>query len=175
MVYDFLCLWHSCCLLLCSKVEFVYKINFTVFLILTLEKISMKNKQNGFTLIELMIVVAIIGILAAVAIPAYKDYIARSQASEGAELLAGLKAPASEYYYDRGVLPTPADVNAVDTGKYVRTITSSSNVYTATFKGAGSVAPTLTGKTMSLTINTSTGKFTWACSMARSIQPKNCL
>ncbi|MHA3059172.1 pilin [Acinetobacter sp. ANC 4636] len=54
------------------------------------------NAQKGFTLIELMIVVAIIGILAAIAIPAYQDYIARSQASEGFVLIDGLKADVSD-------------------------------------------------------------------------------
>lgn len=56
----------------------------------------MKSNQQGFTLIELMIVVAIIGILAAIAIPAYQDYIARSQASEGVSLAGGLKTAAAE-------------------------------------------------------------------------------
>lgn len=54
------------------------------------------NAQKGFTLIELMIVVAIIGILAAIAIPAYQDYITRSQASEGVSLAGGLKTAAAE-------------------------------------------------------------------------------
>ena len=64
------------------------------------------KKQQGFTLIELMIVVAIIGILAAIAIPAYQDYTIRAQVSEGLNLSAGAKAAISEYFMDTGVLPT---------------------------------------------------------------------
>ena len=63
------------------------------------------NKQQGFTLIELMIVVAIIGILAAIAIPAYQDYTIRAQVSEGLSLASGAKAAVSEYYQDRGIMP----------------------------------------------------------------------
>ena len=65
----------------------------------------MKKVQQGFTLIELMIVVAIIGILAAIAIPAYQDYTIRAQVSEGLNLAAGAKAAVTEYYQDRGILP----------------------------------------------------------------------
>ena len=64
------------------------------------------KKQQGFTLIELMIVVAIIGILAAIAIPAYQDYTIRAQVSEGLNLSGGAKAAVTEYYQDRGSMPT---------------------------------------------------------------------
>ncbi len=69
----------------------------------------MKKDQQGFTLIELMIVVAIIGILAAIAIPAYQDYTIRAQISEGLTLSAGAKTAVSEYFMDRGVWPTNKD------------------------------------------------------------------
>ena len=66
----------------------------------------MKTMQKGFTLIELMIVVAIIAILAAIALPAYQDYVARSQVSEAMSLSSGAKTAVAEYYADRGAWPT---------------------------------------------------------------------
>ena len=88
----------------------------------------MKTVQKGFTLIELMIVVAIIGILAAIAIPAYQDYTIRSQVSEGLSLAGGAKATMSEVFQDRGSWPNDnEDAGLADPdqiiGKYVASVT----------------------------------------------------
>ena len=69
----------------------------------------MRKVQQGFTLIELMIVVAIIGILAAIAIPAYQDYTIRAQVSEGMSLTSGVRTAVSEFFQTEGTWPTDND------------------------------------------------------------------
>ena len=129
----------------------------------------MRNLQKGFTLIELMIVVAIIGILAAVAIPAYQDYIARAQVSEAVSLSASAKTPLAEYFSDKGTWPvTATDVMGNVAGKYTSTVTLSagSNTTTPSITVQARIkdATVNTGITQGLLhLMTSDGGKTWAC------------
>jgi type IV pilus assembly protein PilA len=139
--------------------------------------------QQGFTLIELMIVVAIVGILAAIAIPAYQDYIARSQMSEPLNLADGLKGVISEAYTQIG---TMVGVNSTlygippagsITGKYTSQVAVANGVVTATLKGSGSAAPGIFGQTLTLTPSTASGgSITWTCrsSAAQKYVPQAC-
>ncbi|HEX4872293.1 MAG TPA: pilin [Nevskiaceae bacterium] len=131
------------------------------------------NRERGFTLIELMIVVAIVGILAAIAIPAYQDYIIRAQVSEGVELLAGVKTPMAEHYSDSGVWP--ASVTALNSdgisGKYVESVSfaegAGSSVPSATLQAtfrSVNVAPNLQGRVIQ--VSTDDGGKSWDCHAA---------
>jgi type IV pilus assembly protein PilA len=111
-----------------------------------------KQLQKGFTLIELMIVVAIIGILAAIAIPAYQDYTIRSQVTEGLNLSGALKTSIAESFSDRGVWPADnaaLGINGAITGKYVASIVSAGGVITVTY-GLQANAANLAGGILTL-------------------------
>lgn len=127
----------------------------------------MKNVQKGFTLIELMIVVAIIGILAAIALPAYQDYTARSQMSEALSLAGGARTAVSEFYTSNGQFPTNntsaglANANQI-TGKYVAEVAVSRGVITATMQSTG-ISEGIRGTTLVLSPTTSAGAVDWIC------------
>lgn len=127
------------------------------------------KKQSGFTLIELMIVIAIIGILAAIAIPAYQDYTIRSQASECLTLAAAAKTAISETYSNDGAVPanrTAAGMspNATDTnGQYVTQVDVVGGEIICTYGGNANV--NITGNTLVMTpYNTQDNSLAWQCS-----------
>ena len=103
----------------------------------------MKSMQKGFTLIELMIVVAIIGILAAIAIPAYQDYTIRAQVTEGLSLAGPVETAVAEFYANHGSLPAD-DVtdsaglgfSSAPSGKYVSSVDWKSNTITVKYGNA---------------------------------------
>ena len=142
------------------------------------------NVQKGFTLIELMIVVAIIGILAAIAIPAYQDYIARSQMTEAMSLASGLKTAVSEVSSQDGTCPSngTAGIAAASTikGSYVASVTTAGGAtgpctIAAKMKSAG-VSAGIQGKTLTLTMTNNGGSNTWTCGSdaAQKYLPKSC-
>ena len=135
-----------------------------------------RSIQQGFTLIELMIVVAIIGILAAIAIPAYQDYTARAQVSEALNLSGGLKATIADIWVNKGDLtiadsgsqglPSAASVD----GKYVGSVGVADGLITAHMKASG-VAAGIASATVVISPITAVGSVKWTCK-AGNIQQK---
>jgi type IV pilus assembly protein PilA len=133
----------------------------------------MTKLQKGFTLIELMIVVAIIGILAAIAIPAYQDYTVRAQVSEGMNLAAAAKAAVSESFLNRGQAPatrTIAGMSANDTdtsGKYVAKVGVTNGTILITYGNEASTQLKTTPESLGLTpYETPDLSVVWRCGAA---------
>ncbi|MBH2217813.1 pilin [Neisseria meningitidis] len=127
----------------------------------------MNTLQKGFTLIELMIVIAIVGILAAVALPAYQDYTARAQVSEAILLAEGQKSAVTEYYLNHGIWPGDNTSAGVATstdikGKYVKEVKVANGVITAEMKSSG-VNKEIQGKKLSLWAKRQDGSVKWFC------------
>ena len=140
----------------------------------------MKNQmQKGFTLIELMIVVAIIGILAAIAIPQYQNYIARAQVTEPVSLLAAAKTPITEFVASNGAFPTDAELEDLGiTDDAAGTVAKAESIATIATSDVGATGGVVTGTlvatlesdglnaaftglTVGLAYSSDTGK--WAC------------
>jgi type IV pilus assembly protein PilA len=141
-------------------------------------KVMARKAQQGFTLIELMIVVAIIGILAAVAIPAYQDYTARAQAAEAFTILDGLKTPMVEANSQDGTWTQPT--GSVVSGAYVTSVTftdsATAPTIRANFKAAGTgPSDKIAGDTVTFTYTIATGVWTCQSTLPAEIEPKSCV
>jgi type IV pilus assembly protein PilA len=130
------------------------------------------KQQKGFTLIELMIVIAIIGILAAIAIPAYQDYTIRSKVSEGLNLAGAAKLAVAETYDSKGGMPSAGNIsyglpqpNSI-AGNYVASVSAAATtgVITITYNTSVGGNPTANSKTIVLSPDTSSiGAMGWTC------------
>ena len=131
-------------------------------------------RSKGFTLIELMIVVAIIAILAAIALPAYQDYLARSQVAESMSLSRGAQIAVAEYYSEKGVAPPdnttaglalPASIS----GNYVESVTLGNADGTITILFGNEASSKIDGQSLVMEMSAMGGSLKWGCD---GIDPK---
>jgi type IV pilus assembly protein PilA len=128
----------------------------------------LKQSQSGFTLIELMIVIAIVGILACLAIPAYQNYTIRAQVTEGLNLAGDWKVAIADFYINNSAWPSQTDLTemAPSVGTYVNNINVSSGVITITY-GTSQTHQLLNGKTLTLVPYTNDNDdVLWQCGLA---------
>ena len=136
----------------------------------------MNTRQSGFTLIELMIVVAIIGILAAIAIPAYQRYVIRTQVAEGLNLSSGAQASVAEYIMENGKWPANNDEAGLPggttiRGDYTEQVTVKDNVIVILY--GYNAHDDIAGDTVTLTAVDNVGSVSWSCASGGTIAPQH--
>ena len=129
------------------------------------KEIQMKRVQQGFTLIELMIVVAIVGILAAIALPAYQDYTVRAKTSEGLARMAEAKTSVAEYFSANGTFPPSAASAGFNTAAagFVASMNCNGGVCNTILLQFNNREPNLNNKTITLSALAQNGQLVWKC------------
>ena len=136
----------------------------------------MNKLEQGFTLIELMSVVAIVGILTTIGVPSYTDYVVRSQVAVGFNLSSKAKTAVTEHYINHGEFPsdnTTAGLETADqiSSRYVDSIAVTGNVITVTY--GNDAHPVIVGKTATLSATYTQGSVSWSCASGGTIEDKH--